>query len=92
MYLVVFLFCKASWLSRRPGAKIHEKRKLRFQGRMQSFEQISQNALNLVLILPDYRTHKMVHIPLKIIDLQMICDIAKENQIPVVVDNTFSTW
>ena len=28
---------------------------------------------------------------LKIIDLKKICDKAKENQIPVVVDNTFST-
>ena len=46
--------------------------KLRIQGRMQIFEKMSQSALNLnhVLTLPDYRTQKMLQIPLKIIDLQ----------------------
>ena len=31
------IFCKASLLSRPPGAKNHEKRNLRIQGRMQIF-------------------------------------------------------
>ena len=44
--------------------------KLRIQGRMQIFEKMSQDALNHVLTLPDYRTQKMLQIPLKIIDLQ----------------------
>ena len=44
--------------------------KLRIQGRMQIFEKMSQSALNQVLTLPDYRTQKMLQIPLKIIDLQ----------------------
>ena len=44
--------------------------KLRIQGRMQIFEKMSQDALNQVLTLPDYRTQKMLQIPLKIIDLQ----------------------
>ena len=43
--------------------------KLRIQGRMQIFEKISQSALNHVLILQEYRTQKMLQIPLKIIDL-----------------------
>ena len=37
---------------------------------MQIFEKMSQDALNQVLTLPDYRTQKMLQIPLKIIDLQ----------------------
>ena len=44
--------------------------KLRIQGRMHFFEKMSQSALNQVLTLPDYRTQKMLQIPLKIIDLQ----------------------
>ena len=44
--------------------------KLRIQCRMQIFEKMSQSALNLVLTLPDYRTQKMLQIPLKVIDLQ----------------------
>ena len=44
--------------------------KLRSQCRMQSFEKISQSALNQVLTLPDYRTQKVLQIPLKNIDLQ----------------------
>ena len=43
---------------------------LRIQCRMQIFEKVSHNALNQVLTLPDYRTQKMLQIPLKIIDLQ----------------------
>ena len=44
--------------------------KLRIQGRMQIFEKMSQSALNQVLTLPDYRTQKMLQIPLKVVDLQ----------------------
>ena len=44
--------------------------KLRIQGRMHFFEKMSQSALNQVLTLPDYRTQKMLQIPLKIFDLQ----------------------
>ena len=44
--------------------------KLRIQGRMQFFEKMSQDALNQVLTLPDYRTQKMLQIPLKFFDLQ----------------------
>ena len=44
--------------------------KLRIQCRMHFFENMSQSALNKVLTLPDYRTQKMLQIPLKIIDLQ----------------------
>ena len=44
--------------------------KLRIQGRMQMFDKMSQSALNQVLTLPDYRTQKMLQIPLKIVDLQ----------------------
>ena len=43
---------------------------LRIQGRMQIFEKISQNALNQVLILQNYRTQNLLQVPLKIIDLQ----------------------
>ena len=52
------------------GQKVHGKRKLRIQGRMQIFEKMSQSALNHVLILQKDRTQKMLQIPLKIIDLQ----------------------
>ena len=45
-------------------------RKLQLQGRMQIFDTMSQNALNQVLILQNYRTQKMLQIPLKNIDLQ----------------------
>ena len=41
----------------------------RIQCRMQNFEKMSQSALNQVLTLPDYRTQKMLQIPLKVIDL-----------------------
>ena len=37
------------------GQKVHGKRKLRIQGRMQIFEKMSQMALNRVLTLPDCR-------------------------------------
>ena len=44
--------------------------KLRIQWRMQFFEKMFQRALDQVLALPDYRTQKMLQIPLKIVDLQ----------------------
>ena len=37
---------------------------------MQIFENMSQDALDQVLTLPDYRTQQMLHMPLKIIDVQ----------------------
>ena len=51
---------------------MHEKRKLRIQGRIQIFERMSQSVLNHVLILQKYRTQNMLQIllELKIIDLQ----------------------
>ena len=52
------------------GQKVHGKRKLRIQGRMQIFEKKSQSALNHVLILQKDRTQKMLQIPLKVDDLQ----------------------
>ena len=52
------------------GQKVHGKRKLRIQGRMQIFEKMSQMALNHVLILPSERAQKMLQIRLKIMDLQ----------------------
>ena len=44
--------------------------KLRIQCRMHFFEKMSRSALNQFLTLPDYRTQRMLQIPLKIIDLQ----------------------
>ena len=44
--------------------------KLRIQGRMHFFGEMSQSALNHVLILQKYRTQQMLQIPLTIIDLQ----------------------
>ena len=52
------------------GQKVHGKRKLRIQGRMQIFEKMSQMALNHVLILPSERAQQMLQIRLKIMDLQ----------------------
>ena len=54
--------------------------KLRIQCRMQIFEKMSQNALNQVLTLPDYRTQKMLQIPLKIVDLQNEANILVAEQ------------
>ena len=52
--------CKASWLSRPPGANFDkkEKRNLRIQARMRIFRKVSQNALNRVLTVPDYSTRR----------------------------------
>ena len=64
------IFCKASLLSRPPGAKNHEKRNLRIQGRMQIFRKMSQKALNRLLALPNYSTGPGLLISSRIIDLQ----------------------
>ena len=64
------LHCKLRDLVALWGEKIHGKRKLRIQGRMQIFEKMSQMALNHVLILPSERAQKMLQIRLKIMDLQ----------------------
>ena len=63
--------------------------KLRIQCRMQIFEKMSQSALNQVLTLPDYRTQKMLQIPLKIIDLQNDFNIlvAKQWKIRIIIGN-----
>ena len=65
--------------------------KLRIQGRVQFFEKMSQSALNHVLTLPDYRTQKMLQIPLKIIDLQNDCNIlvAKQWKIRISVPMSY---
>ena len=67
--------------------------KLRIQGRMQFFEKMSQGALNQVLTLPDYRTQKMLQIPLKIIDLQNDFNIlvAKQWKIRISVPMSYIT-
>ena len=61
--------------------------KLRIQCRMSFFEKMSQSALNQVLTLPDYRTQKMLQIPLRIIDLQndFIILVAKQWKIIISV-------
>ena len=59
--------------------------KLRIQGRMQILEQMSQSALNQVLTLPDYRTQKMLQIPLKIVDLQNDFNILVAKQWKIII-------
>ena len=55
------------------GQKVHGKRKLRIQGRMQIFEKMSQMALNHDL-RPELESRgKMLQIPLKIVDLGAFC-------------------
>ena len=68
--------------------------KLRIQGRMQIFEKMSQSALNQVLTLPDYRTQKMLQIPLKIVDLQNDFNIlvAKQWKIRISVPMSDISW
>ena len=68
--------------------------KLRIQGRMQIFEKISQDALNHVLTLPDYRTQKMLQIPLKIVDLQDDSNIfvAKQWKIRISVPMSYISF
>ena len=59
--------------------------KLRIQGRMQIFEKMSQSALNQVLTLPDYRTQKMLQIPLKVICLQNGFNILVARQWTIII-------
>ena len=59
--------------------------KLRIQCRMHIFEKMSQSALNQVLTLPDYRTQKMLQIPLKIIDLQNDFNILVAKQWKIII-------
>ena len=69
--------------------------KLRIQCRMQFFENMSQNALNHVVILQKDRTQKMLQIPLKIIDLQNNFNIlvAKQWTIRISIPMSYiSVW
>ena len=59
--------------------------KLRIEGRMHIFEKMSQSALNQVLTLPDYRTQKMLQIPLKIFDLQIDLNILVAKQWKIII-------
>ena len=52
---------------------------------MQIFEKMSQDALNQVLILPDYRTQQMLQIPLKIVDLQNDLNILVAKQWKIII-------
>ena len=65
--------------------------KLQIQCRMHIFEEMSQSALNQVLTLPDYRTQKMLQIPLKIVDLQNKLNIlvAKQWKIRISVPMSY---
>ena len=66
-------YVKLRGQSRPPGQKVHGKRKLRIQGRMQIFEKMSQMALNHDL-RPELESRgKMLQIPLKIMDLGAFC-------------------
>ena len=62
--------CKASQISRPPGAKIHRKT-IAANPRRSIFEK--ESALNLVLIANSESRGKMLHIPLKIMDLGALC-------------------
>ena len=70
MYYMCYMYVKLRGQVALRGQKVHGKRKLRIQGRMQIFEKMSQMALNHVLILPSFRAQKMLQIRLKIMDLQ----------------------
>ena len=59
--------------------------KLRIQCRMQIFEKMPQSVLNQVLTLPDYRTQKVLQIPLKIIDLQNDFNILVAKQWKIII-------
>ena len=59
--------------------------KLRIQGRMQIFENMSQSAVNHVLILQKDRTQKMLQIPLTIIDLQNDFNILVAKQWKIII-------
>ena len=70
LFCIRILPCKLPNLVSLRGQKSKKMKYLRMQGRMHIFEKMSQNALNHVLILKKYRTHKMLQIPLTNIDLQ----------------------
>ena len=73
MYYMCYMYVKLRGQVALRGQKVHGKRKLRIQGRMQIFEKMSQMALNHVLTLPGYRTQKMLQVPLTIMDLGAFC-------------------
>ena len=50
-----------------------------------NFRKMSQSVLNQVLTLPDYRTQKMLQIPLKINDLQNDCIILVAKQWKIII-------
>ena len=63
--LLFGIFCKGLTKYSRRGLLGEIFDKLRIQCRMHIFEKMSQVPLNKVLTLPDYRTQKMLQIPLK---------------------------
>ena len=67
-YAFRIFVCKASWLSRPPGAKIHEKQHLRIQG-----GPFLKSALNLDLTLSDDGECLALLISCGIIDLGAFC-------------------
>ena len=70
MYYMCYMYVKLRGQVALRGQKVHGKRKLRIQGRMQIFEKMSQMALNHDL-RPELESRgKMLQIRLKIMDLQ----------------------
>ena len=59
------LHCKLHDLVALRGQRSNKKRYLRIQGRMHFFEKMYQKPLKHFLILPNARSRKMGHIPLK---------------------------
>ena len=67
MYYMCYMYVKLRGQVALRGQKVHGKRKLRIQGRMQIFEKMSQMALNHDL-RPELESRgQMLQIPLKII-------------------------
>ena len=60
MYYMCYMYVKLRGQVALRGQKVHGKRKLRIQGRMQFFEKMSQMALNRVLTLPDCRSRSQL--------------------------------
>ena len=60
MYYMCYMYVKLRGQVALRGQKVHGKRKLRIQGRMQIFEKMSQMALNRVLTLPDCRSRSQL--------------------------------
>ena len=60
MYYMCYMYVKLRGQVALRGQKVHGKRKLRIQGRMQIFEEMSQMALNRVLTLPDCRSRSQL--------------------------------